>query len=179
MTEMSPLVLFGRRTPWRGIWGSVIMGFTLSIGLGLISLRSPHPELAPMLLMFLLIPAITIPLLIAFNRYAVVDRRTWPVSINGGPPRPLSHLTHCRIRTFRGVNTIELGYTDRLKDRFIVSSFSPFASPRIERDWVRYLLPYTGLPRDPRSRLSAPFGSPYESHATLEQAQQFAYEYLK
>lgn len=179
MTETSPLILFGRPTPWRGIWGSVIMGFTLSIGFGLISLRSPHPELAPMLLIFLLIPTIAIPLLIAFNRYAVVDRRTWLVSINGGQPRPLSHLTHCRVRTFRGVNTIELGYTSRFKDRFIVSSFSPFASPYIEREWIRYLLPYTGLPRDPQSRLSAPFGSPYESHATLEQAQHFAHEYLK
>lgn len=179
MADAPHLVLFGRPTPWRGIWASVIIALLLIVGFGAFSLQSAHPELTPMVLMFLLLPAVTIPLLIGLNQYAVVDRRTWLVSINGGQPRPLSHLTHCRVNTFRGVNTIELGYTDRRKDRFIVSSHSPFASPRIERDWVRHLLPHTGLPRDPHSRLSVAFESPYEKHATLEQAQHFAHEYLK
>lgn len=179
MTDNSPFVLFGRPTPWRGIWSSVILALALMIGFGIFGLQSVHPELTPMVLMFLLLPAVAIPLLVGLNQYAVVDQRTWLVSVNGGPPRPLSHLTHCRVNTFRGVNTIELGYSDHRKDRFIVSSFSPFASPHIEREWVRYLLPYTGLPRDPNSHLSVALGSPYEKHATLEQAQHFAHEYLK
>lgn len=179
MTEESAFVRFGRPTPWRGIWASVIIAAVLILVFGTISLRSAHPELTPMILMFLLLPAVTIPLLIGLNQYAVVDRRTWLVSINGGQPRPLSHLTHCRVNTFRGVKTIEIGYSDRRKDRFIVSSQSPFASPRIERDWVRYLLPYTGLPRDPSSRLDTVLDAPYAKHATLEQAQHFAHEYLK
>lgn len=179
MNEASPLIPFGRPRPWRGIWASVIIALALIVGFGIFSLQSAHPELTPMVLMFLLLPAVTIPLLIGFNQYAVVDRRTWLVSINGGEQRPLSHLTHCRVNTFRGVASIELGYSDRRRDRFMVSSHSPFTSPRIEREWVRYLLPYTGLPRDPHSRLSVAFGSPFEKHATLEQAQHFAHEYLK
>lgn len=167
--DPSPLILFGRPTPWRGIWGSVIMAAALIIGVGTFGLLGSHPELTPMVLMFLLLPAIAIPLLIAVNRYAVVDRRTWLVSVNGGQPRPLADLRYCRFGTFRGVSTIELGYSNLRKDRFIVSSHSPFASPRIERDWVRYLLPYTGLPRSADGSLGA----------TLEQAQRFAHEDLK
>lgn len=176
---MNHLIHFGSRIPWRGIWASIIMAAVLIVGFGIFSLGGSHPELTWMVSMFLLIPLLAIPLLIAFNQYAVVDRRTWLISINGGEWRPLSFITHCRVNVSRGINTMEFGYTDRRKDRFMVSSFTPFASPFIEREWVRYLLPYMGLPRDPNSRLSEAFGAAYEKHATMEQAQHFAYEYLK
>lgn len=127
-----------------------------------------------MVLMFLLLPAVAIPLLVGLKQYAVDDQRAWLVSVDGGPPsaEPPDALS---CEQFRGVSTIELGYSDRRKDRFIVSSFSPFANPHIEREWVRYLF----LPRDSCSRLSVALGSPYEKHATLEHAQHHAHAYLK
>lgn len=158
---------------------SVGIAAVLILVFGTMALVGKHPEQAPLVLMFLLLPAAVIPATVALNQYAEIDTATWLVRVNGGEPRPLAHLTHCTVNVFRGVCTLAIGYSDSRRDRFTVSSSTPFGSPRSERDWMRYLLPYTGLPRDPDSTFSAPLGSPYYRHATLEQAQTFAQEWLK
>ena len=139
---------------------SIGLAALLILVFGGIALTGNHPEQAPLLRLFLLLPAIVIPATIALNQYAEVDTATWLVRVNGGEPRPLAQLTHCTVNVFRGVCTLTIGYSDHRRDRFSVSSNTPFGSPRVERDWMRYLLPYTGLPRDPASTLSAPSAAP-------------------
>ena len=173
------VIRIGRRVPYSAILSSISIAAVLMVGFGVPALAGKHPEHAPLLLLFLLIPVIVAATMIPLNQYAEIDPTTWLVRVNGGEPRPLAHLTHCTVNEFRGVRTLTIGYSDRRRDRFAVSSHTPFGSPRVERDWIRYLLPYTGLPRDPTSRLSEAFGTAYDRHATLEQAQTFAHEWLK
>lgn len=178
MTEPT-IVRIGHRTPTRTIWSSCTITAVLIAVFGTQALLGAHPQQAPLVLMFLLLPAIAIPAVIALNTSAEINTGTWLVSINGGTPRPLAELRYCTVNVFRGVCTLSIGFGPSRRERVMVSSHTPFGSPLVERDWIRYLLPYTGLPRDPNSTLSAPLGSPYEKHATLEQALAFAHEYLK
>lgn len=174
-----PVIRIGRRVPYRPILVSIGIAAVLILGFGAQALTSTHPENAPILLLFLLLPVVVAATMIPLNQYAEIDPTTWLVRVNGAEPRPLADLTHCTVNEFRGARTLTIGYSDRRRDRFTVSSHTPFGSPRVERDWIRYLLPYTGLPRDPTSRLSEALGTAYDRHATLEQAQTFAHEWLK
>lgn len=171
------VVRLGRPTPWRGIIVSLIMGVGATAVGSIFALFSSHPEHTPLLLLFLLIPVIVIPLLIVLNQYAEFDPQTGLIRINGAPPVPLSRIDRARTMTFRGVSTLDLGIGPTRKERFIVAN-GPFGSPRIERDWVRHLLPYTGLPRRGHV-LGDAFSTRHLRSATLEDATVFAHEWLK
>lgn len=171
------LVRFGRPTPWRGIIASLIMGVGVTLIGSVFAIVSPHPEHTPLMLMFLLIPALAIPLLIAFNQYAEFDQRTGLVSINGAAPVPLGHITRARTRVFRGVSNLDLGTGPGRKERFIVAN-GPFGSPRVERDWIRHLLPYTGLPRQGYPP-PVTFGTVHMHSETFEDVTAFAHQRLK
>lgn len=171
------VVRLGRPTPWRGIIVSLSIGVGMTLIGSAFALFSSHPENTPLLLMFLLIPAIVIPLLIVLNQYAEFDPQTGLISINGAPPVPLGRIDRARTMTFRGVSTLDLGVGPTRKERFIVAN-GPFGSPRIERDWVRHLLPYTGLPRRGQMLANA-FSTRHLRSATLEDATVFAHEWLK
>lgn len=174
---MMNIVRLGRPTPWRGIITSLVMGVgATAIGM-MFALFSSHPEHAPLLLMFLLIPAIVIPCLIGLNQYAEFDPQTGLISINGAAPVPLARIDRARTRTFRGVSSIDLGVGPTRKQRFMVAN-GPFGSPRVERDWVRHLLPYTGLPRRGQM-LGAGIGTENLGSENLEEVQVFAHEQLK
>ena len=173
------VIRIGRRVPYRAILMSLGIAAVLMVWFGYAALTGDHPQQTPFILMFLLFPLGVAATMIPLNQYAEIDPTTWLVRVNGGEPHPLAHLTHCTVNEFRGVRTLTIGYSDRRRDRFAVSSHTPFGSPRVERDWIRYLLPYTGLPRDPTSRLREVLGTTYARHATLEQAQTFAHEWLK
>lgn len=178
-SQGSQVVRFGRRFPARAVWGSVIISAALIVGFGAFAILGNHPEQAPLVLVFLLLPAVVIPASIALNQYAELDTVNWTIRINNGPPRPLADLTHCTVGIFRGVCTLAIGYSEKRSERFVVSSNSPFASPRIERDWTRYLLPLTGLPREPGTQVDPRRVITFARNATLEQAQSFAHELLK
>lgn len=171
------IVRLGRPTPWRGINASLILGVGSTLIGTVFALVGPHPELTWLMLMFLLIPAVVIPLLIMLNQYAEFDPRTGLIRINGATPVPLSHITRARTMVFRGVSTLDLGTGPSRKERFIVAN-GLFGSPRIERDWVRYLLPYTGLPRQGHPSQN-PLSVMRMSSATFEDATVFAHEWLK
>ncbi|MHC9044330.1 hypothetical protein ACYX8G_07110 [Microbacterium saperdae] len=171
------IIRLGRPTPWRGIITSLVMGAGATVIGMLLALFSSHPENAPLLLLFLLLPAIVIPCLIALNQYAEFDPQTGLISVNGTAPVPLSRIDRARTRTFRGVSSIDLGTGPTRKERFMVAN-GPFGSPRVERDWVRHLLPYTGLPRRGQM-LDAGIGTENLGSETLEDVQIFAQESLK
>lgn len=171
------IVRLGRPTPWRGIIVSLIMGVGMTVVGTVFALFSSHPENTPLLLMFLLIPAIVIPLLIALNQYAEFDPQTGLISINGAAPVPLARIDRVRTMTHRGVSSIDLGVGPTRKERFMVAN-GPFGSPRVERDWVRHLLPYTGLPRRGET-LGYAFTTRSLRSETLEDALVFAHEWLK
>lgn len=168
-------VRIGRPTPVRASWMAVIIAAVLIAVFGTQALIVGPPEHALIPLMFLLIPVIGIPLLRWQNTYAVLDTVTWQISLNGGAPRPIGQLVYCRTDFARGISTLTLGFSDLRSERVAVSSNTPFGSPRGERDWVRYILPYTGLRRVPGSRATL-LGN---NNASLEQAQEFAQDWLK
>ncbi|WP_157439027.1 hypothetical protein [Agreia sp. Leaf244] len=176
-TGPDPLVRFGRPTPWRGMVVSLVLGIGATLVGTVFGLLSAHPEHTPLMLMFLLIPAIVIPLLIGLNQYAEFDQRSGLIRINGGEAQPLSSIVLARTMIFRGVSTLDLGTGPGRRERFIVAN-GPFGSPRVERDWVRHLLPYTGLPRRGTMPPDA-FGTRHLRSATLEDATVFAHEWLK
>lgn len=89
----------------------------------------------------------TIPALIWSNTYAVLDTVNWRISMNGGEFRLIGHITFASIFFFRGVSTLTIGFSKERSQRVAVSGNTPFGAPRVEREWVRYILPYTGLPR--------------------------------
>jgi len=171
------VIRFGRPTPW---WG-IITSLTIGVGSTLIGLvlafLSPHPENAPVLLLFLLIPAVVASLLIGLNQYAEFNPQTGLISINGAAAVPLARIDRARTRTFRGVSSIDFGIGPTRKERFMVAN-GPFGSPREERDWVRRLLPYTGLPRRGQV-LGYAFSVRDLGSATLEDTLVFANEWLK
>lgn len=171
------LVRFGRPTPWRGIIASVIMGVGVTLIGSVFALLSAHPEHTPLMLMFLLIPGLAIPLLIVFNQYAEFDPQTGLISINSATPVPLAHITRARTGVFRGVSTLDLGTGPSRKARFIVAN-GPFGSPRVERDWIRHLLPYMGLPRQGYPPTGT-FGTMHVYSATFEDVAAFAHQRLK
>lgn len=127
--------------------------------------------------MFLLIPAITIPLLLGLNQYAEFDPRTGLIRINGATPLPLSRIDRAITSTFRGVSVLDLGTGPSRKERFTVAN-GPFGNSRFERDWARHLLPYTGLPRQTVDNRNPSHATSVYS-ATLEDTTAFAYERLR
>ncbi|WP_430592812.1 hypothetical protein [Humidisolicoccus flavus] len=171
------IVQFGRPTPWRGIIVSCLIGGGATLLGTVFGLLSPHPEHTPLMLMFLLIPLTVAPLLIVLNRYAEFDVQTGLIRINGAPPVPLTHITHAKTMVFRGVSSLDLGTGPKRNDRFIVAN-GLFGSPKIEREWIRRLLPHMGLPRQgfwpdhwwQTRQVSA---------ASSEEAITFAHEWLK
>ena len=178
-TASDRLVRFGRRIPVRGIIGTVII-----TGAGMLLVVVPalvfgRPELVPFALLFLLIPVITIPVLMLLNTFAEFDPATGMISVNGRAATPLAALTWCNYTIFRGTVTFDIGYGPRRTDRFGVSSQSPFASPRIERDWMRFILPFTGLRRDPTGPQRNPWGAAGNESVTFEQAVAFSVEQLQ
>lgn len=171
------IVRFGRPIPWHGISVGLVIGLGGTLIGTAIALLGSHPERIPFVLLFLILPAILTPLLIGLNQYAEFDQRTGLIRINGADPVPLSHITHARTMIFRGVSTLDLGTGPRRAERFIVAN-GLFGSPRIERDGVRHLLPYTGLPRRghwPRDS----FSTRHLGAASLEEATVFAHELLR
>jgi hypothetical protein len=175
MSTMS-VVRIGRPTPWRSITVSLAIGGGAALIGAVPALLGPHPENTPLLLLFLLIPAAVIPIQIWQNSYAEFDPRTGLISISGAAPVPLAHITYARTMMFRGVSTLYLGVGPERTQRFLVAN-GPFGNPRIERDWVRHLLPYTGLLR--RGDLPDPYSTTSVRGATFEETAIFARDYLK
>ena len=93
-----------------------------------------------------ILSAIAIPARAASNTWAVVDTTQWLISINGGAFRPLAEIRYAYTMTFRGVSTLTLGFSDR--EKFALSAFTPWFSKKADREFVKYLLPYTGIPHD-------------------------------
>lgn len=171
------IIRFGQPMPWRGIIVSLILGVGATLVGSAFSLVGSHPEHTPLMLMFLAIPAIMIPVLIGFNQYAEFDQRTGLIRINGAAPVPLTHIVWSRVMTNQwSFSSLELGTGPSRRERFMVAN-GPFGSPRAERDWVRYLLPYTGLPRQGVPH-QAPPDNPY-SGPGLERTTAFAHERLR
>ncbi|MBW8763028.1 MAG: hypothetical protein JF592_10635 [Microbacterium sp.] len=171
------IIRFGRPTPWR----SIIVGLIFGVGSTLVgsafSLVGSHPENTPLMLIFLAIPAIATPLLIGFNQYAEFDQRTGLISINGATPVPLTHITWTRTMTNQwSFSSLELGTGRQRTERFMVAN-GPFGNPRVERDGVRHLLPYTGLPRRGVPHHDSP-ASPHDG-PTLDEVMAFAHERLR
>lgn len=165
------LVRFGQRVPIRTIVASVLIAVGVILLLVVISFASGRVEQIPYALFFLTIPGIIAPLSIVFNQYAEFDRGTGLISINGSAPRPLMDITYCTTDTSRGVCTINLGFGPRRSEQFSVSSNTPFGNPRVERDWVRHLLPHMGLPPET--------GPSTGRSETRDDAQRFAHDWLK
>jgi hypothetical protein len=171
------IVRFGRPMPWRGIIMGLIFGVGMTLVGAVFSLLSSHPENTPLMLMFLIIPAVTTPVLIVFNQYAEFDERTGLIRINGAAPVPLTHIVWARAMTNQwSFSILELGTGPRRSERFVVSN-GPFGSPRSEREWIRHLLPYTGLPRDGAPPQVLPVSRHWSE--SLEKAIAFAHERLR
>lgn len=173
------LVRFGRRVPVRSIVSSFIVAGALMVIVGGVIVMAGHAALWPFVLCFLLIPAITVPALMLLNTYAEFDPATGMISVNGRQATPLAALTWCNSSTFRGVNTLTIGYGPGRRDTFGVSSQTPFGSPRIERDWMRFILPFTALPRDPSAPVENRWGASANESVTFEQALWFAANVLR
>ncbi|MFK4761200.1 hypothetical protein ACI3KS_09740 [Microbacterium sp. ZW T5_45] len=169
------IVRFGRPVPWRGIIASMGIGAGMALFTALLGILSGRFHGSLLLLLFLLIPVVVSPILIAINTFATFDPQTGLISINGAAPVPLAHVTQARTMTTRGVATLYLGTGPTRAERFFVAN-GPFGSPRVERDWVRHLLPYTGLPRS--GVHPDEFGTRHVRQASFEEASVFAHRWL-
>mgnify|MGYP006342513261 CR=1 FL=1 len=175
----SETVHFGRRIPVRGIVSTFIVTGAVMLFVTVLTLVFGRPELAAFALLFLLIPVIAVPAIVLLNTFAEFSPATGMISVNGRAATPLAALIWCNYTTFRGTVTFDIGYGPRRTDRFGVSSQSPFASPRIERDWMRFILPFTGLRRDPTGPQRNPWGAAGNESVTFEQAVAFSVEQLQ
>lgn len=174
-TGTDSLVRFGRPVPWRGIIASAGLGVGMTMVTVMVSVLRGYFDGILLLLVFLLFPVVVSPILIAINTYATFDARTGLISINDAAPVPLAHVTQARTMTTRGVATLYLGTGPTRTERFFVAN-GPFGSPRVERDWVRHLLPYTGLPRS--GVHPDEFGTRHVRQASFEEASVFAHRWL-
>ena len=174
MTAAPTIVRIGRRVPLPGILFCLGLAAALMLATAIVMVAAGRPEQLPIVLAFLLIPAIGVPPLVLLNTFAEYDQATGLISINGRPGIPLAAITYGGVSTAQGVASLTLGTGPARRDRFTVSSRTLLSSPRRERDWVRSILPSTGLQRDPEQPMPNLWGRSSTNSVSLEVAQHFA-----
>ena len=172
------VVPIGRPVPWREIVIICAITAALIVGWTIFGVLSPHPELTWVVLLFLIIPAVTIPYWLWFSSYAVIDPAANTISINGGAHRPLTDIVFARTDVFRFVCTLRLGFSPAKSDWLAVYSGTPLASKRVERDWVRAILPLTGLPPAPDDSTLGFMSVRHANPANLHQAIAFIDDHM-
>lgn len=135
----------GASTPRRQIIGAVIAGVAPIVVFSIYGVLINRTESIPLLLMFLLIPAIGIPVWIKMNSWAVVNDVNHTISVNGGEFRNMQELKYLDTSVFRGVCTLTIGYSKERSDRFFAHANGIGNTKKSERQNMRLVIPYSGL----------------------------------
>lgn len=136
----------GTPFPGRQIRNILLITVGVIAVVAVVALLGRNPAGAWFALLFLLIPAISIPVWLRLNSWAVINEANWTISINGSTFRPLTDITYGATQYFRGVSTVMLGFDQ--KHAVSVSAFSPTATPKSERAIIKHVLPFTGIPAE-------------------------------